>query len=101
MKPGMLREVLEPCLLIPYGNRRVKIATVIDRTLRACAALAGIVAVPLVFLVGIMANDAGTPTSAIGGLIILGVGGSLVGWILFCSFRPAVAAGWLGSSDVL
>jgi hypothetical protein len=79
----------------------VKIATVIDRTLRAFAALAAIVAVPLVFMVGIMANDAGTRTGAIGSLIILGFGGSLVAWILFCSFRPAVAAGWLWSSEVL
>jgi len=79
----------------------MKIATVVDRTLRALAALAAIVAVPLVFLLGIMANDAGTRTGAIGSLIILGVGGSLVGWILFCSFRPAVAARCLWSSDVL
>jgi hypothetical protein len=77
------------------------IATVIDRTLRAFAALAAIVAVPLVLMVGIMANDSGTSTGAIGSLIILGVGGSLVCWILFCSFRPAVAAGWLRSSELL
>jgi hypothetical protein len=79
----------------------MKIATVIDRTLRAFAALATIVAVPVVFLVGIMANDAGTRTSAIGSLIILGLGGSLVCWILFCSIRPDAAAGWLRSSEVL
>jgi hypothetical protein len=79
----------------------MKIATVIDRTLRTFAALAAIVAVPLVFLVGIMANDAGTSTGAIGSLIILGVGGSLTCWILFCSFRPAAAAGWLWPSEVL
>jgi hypothetical protein len=79
----------------------MKIGTFFDRTLRACAALAAIVVVPLVFMVGIMANDSGTSTGAIGSLIILGVGGSLVCWILFCSFRPAVAAGWLWSSEVL
>jgi len=79
----------------------MKIATLIDRTLRVFAALAAIAAVPLVFMVGIMANDAGTSTGAIGSLIILGVGGSLACWILICSFRPAAAAGWLWSSEVL
>jgi hypothetical protein len=79
----------------------MKIATAIDRTLRVFAALAAILAVPGVFLIGIMANDAGTSTGVIGSLIILGLGGSLVCWILLCSFRPAVAAEWLGSSEVL
>lgn len=64
------------------------IATIIDRTIRAFAALAAIAVVPVVFVVGIMANDAGRPAGVIASLIILGVGGSLVWWILLCSFRP-------------
>jgi hypothetical protein len=79
----------------------MNVATVVDRTLRAVAAVAAIAFLPLVFFVGIMANDAGTPAGERAGMIILLGGGALSLWVLACSIWASKIASGLPESATL
>jgi len=70
----------------------MKISTFVDRSVRVIAAITALCAAPIVLVVGIMANDAGTSAGAVGTVLILAIGGGLVLWILICSVRPGFPA---------
>lgn len=69
--------------------------TIVDRILRTIAGITAFASLWIVLIVGIMANDASTPAGARASAIILLGGLGLVVWILLCSFRPVMIAGWL------
>jgi len=65
------------------------------------AALSAIAFLPIVLLVGIMANDSGTPAGERASLIVLATGTALSGWVLVCSVAPALVPGWIQRSSAL
>jgi hypothetical protein len=58
----------------------------IDKLLRLAAAITAVLAVPILFIVGIMANDAGTPTGQAIGMTIILIGASFALFLLWASF---------------
>lgn len=76
-------------------------AKIIDRSVRVLAALTAVAALPLVLVLGIMANDAGTPAGAQAGLIILLVGSALIAWVILCCVIPGIMMGWFRRSFIL
>jgi hypothetical protein len=68
---------------------------------RVVAALSAVAALPLVLVLGVMANDTGTPAGAQAGLLVLLSGSALIVWVILCCVIPALLAGWFHRSLIL
>jgi len=77
------------------------LATIAERILRTIGAITAFASLWIVLIVGIMADDAGNDAGATASAIILLGGLAIVLWILLCSFKPAMVAGWLPPWPVL
>jgi hypothetical protein len=69
--------------------RHSAILWTIDKLFRLAASITALLALPVIFIVGIMANDAGTPTGQAIGLTIMLVGLSFALFLLWASFGYA------------
>jgi hypothetical protein len=58
----------------------------IDKLLRLAAAITAVLSLPVLFIVGVMSNDAGSPTGQAIGMTIILVGGSFALFLLWASF---------------
>lgn len=76
-------------------------AKIIDRSVRVVAALSALAALPLVLVLGVMANDAGTSAGAQAGLVILLIGSALIVWVVLCCVMPGIIMGWFRRSLIL
>lgn len=70
----------------------MRLPTIIDLLLRSAAVASAIASSFLVLVVGIMANDSGTPAGARASATILLIGAVLILWVLLCSIRPTLVA---------
>jgi hypothetical protein len=73
----------------------MRLVTLIDILVRGVALIAAVGAAFAVFIVAIMANDAGTAAGERTSHMILNCGMGLIGWVLLCSIRPTMVEGWL------
>ncbi|MFZ0550384.1 MAG: hypothetical protein WAM21_06220 [Steroidobacteraceae bacterium] len=78
--------------MIVLQPRITKIAAVV---LRVSAALSAIASSSIVLMVGIMANDSGTPAGERASAIVLIVGAITILWTLLCSIAPQAVSPWL------
>ena len=76
-------------------------ALAVDRIVRILAAISAVAFLPIVLLVGVMANDSGTPAGERSSWIVLLLGASLSGWVLLCSIAPRLIAKFLKGRSVL
>lgn len=76
-------------------------AKIIDRCVRVVAAVSAVAALPLVLVLGVMANDGSTPSGARIGVVILLSGSALIVWVILCCVIPGVISGWLRRSIIL
>lgn len=72
-----------------------KITNVAAVILRVSAALSAIASSWVVLMVGIMANDSGTPAGERASAIVLVVGAITILWTLLCSIAPQAISPWL------
>ena len=68
----------------------MKLATLVDRTLRAAATLTAIVSLWMILMVGVMANDSDTPAGLAASTVILLGGFGVVIWVVMCSIKPLI-----------
>ena len=69
--------------------------------MRVVAALSAVAALPLVLVIGVMANDADTPSGAAAGLAILLSGSAVVSWVVLCCAIPGIVSGWFYRNIIL
>lgn len=69
--------------------------------MRVVAALSAVAALPLVLVLGVMADDAGTPAGERVGVAILLSGCALVVWVVLCCVIPGIISGWFRRSVIL
>lgn len=74
---------------------------IVDRCVRVVAGLTAIATLPVVLVLGVMANDAGTPAGAQAGLVVLLSGSALIVWVVLCCVIPGIISGWLRRSLIL
>jgi hypothetical protein len=76
----------------------VKASKLVDLALRAFAVGTAAVFVPVVYFVGIMANDSGTPGGGLASLLVLSIGGAIIAWVFLCSvvtpYYPVGCGDW-------
>jgi hypothetical protein len=72
-----------------------------ERAVRIVAGLSAIAFLPIVLLVGIMANDSGTQAGVLASQTVLGIGGALSLWVIVCSIAPETASQWFRRSLIL
>ena len=63
--------------------------------MRVVAALSAVAALPLVLVLAVMADEAGTPAGQRAGLAILLSGSALIVWVILCCVIPGIICGWL------
>ena len=69
--------------------------------MRVVAAVSALAALPLVLVLGVMANDAGTPAGAQAGLVLLLLGSAVIVWVVLCCVIPGIITGWFRRSLIL
>lgn len=73
----------------------MRLVTLVDVVVRGLAVIAAVGAAMAVFVVSIMANDAGTAAGARASQAIFSCGIAVIGWVLLCSIRPTMVENWL------